>query len=161
MFGIQAVINTEAWATLQVKLGKGDAEASRMGWVADFNDCVNFLEIFISASGNNYPRLGQDLGEYTRNTENTATAGTGAFWGENNDQTWADCYDALVTAIKNETDAAKRAEMCAEAENILMATGAVAPLYYYTNPVMVKPNVENLAVLPTGDIVWNYASLAN
>ena len=159
IFGIQATINTEAWATLQTKLGNGDAEASRMGWVADFNDCVNFLEIFISASGNNYPRLGQDLGDYTRNTENTATAGTGAFWGPNNDQTWADCYDALVTAIKNETDAAKRAEMCADAERILMATGAVAPLYYYTNPVMVKPNVENLAVLPTGDIVWNYASL--
>ena len=161
MFGIQATINTEAWATLQTKLGNGDAEASRMGWVADFNDCVNFLEIFISASGNNYPRLGQDLGDYTRNTENTATAGTGAFWGENNDQTWADCYDALVTDIKNETDAAKRAEMCADAERILMSTGAVAPLYYYTNPVMVKPNVENLAVLPTGDIVWNYASFAN
>ena len=159
MFGIQAVINTEAWATLQVKLGKGDAEASRMGWVADFNDCVNFLEIFISNSGNNYPRLGQDLGEYTRNTENTATAGTGAFWGENNDQTWAECYDALVTAIKNETDAGKRAQMCADAERILMATGAVAPLYYYTNPVMVKPNVENLVVLATGDIVWNYATL--
>lgn len=161
LFGIQATINTEAWATLQTKLGNGDAEASRMGWVADFNDCVNFLEIFISASGNNYPRLGQDLGDYTRNTENTATAGTGAFWGPNNDQTWAECYDALVTAIKNETDAAKRAEMCAEAERILMATGAVAPLYYYTNPVMVKPNVENLAVLPTGDIVWNYAYFAN
>ena len=161
IFGIQATINTEAWATLQTKLGNGDAEASRMGWVADFNDCVNFLEIFISASGNNYPRLGQDLGDYTRNTENTATAGTGAFWGPNNDQTWAECYDALVTAIKNETDAAKRAEMCAEAERILMATGAVAPLYYYTNPVMVKPNVQNLAVLPTGDIVWNYAYFAN
>ncbi len=160
-FGIQATINTEAWATLQTKLGKGDAEASRMGWVADFNDCVNFLEIFISASGNNYPRLGQDLGDYTRNTENTANAGMGANWGPNNDQTWAECYDALVTAIKNETDATKRAEMCAEAERILMATGAVAPLYYYTNPVMVKPNVKNLAVLPTGDIVWNYAYLAD
>ena len=161
IFGIQATINTEAWATLQTKLGNGDAEASRMGWVADFNDCVNFLEIFISASGNNYPRLGQDLGDYTRNTENTANAGMGANWGFENDKTWAECYDALVTAIKLETDAAKRAEMCAEAERILMATGAVAPLYYYTNPVMVKPNVQNLAVLPTGDIVWNYAYLAN
>ncbi|MBQ7848362.1 MAG: peptide ABC transporter substrate-binding protein, partial [Clostridia bacterium] len=161
IFGIQATINTEAWATLQTKLGNGDAEASRMGWVADFNDCVNFLEIFISASGNNYPRLGQDLGDYTRNTENTANAGMGANWGPNNDQTWAECYDALVAKIKNETDPATRAQLCAEAENILMATGAVAPLYYYTNPVMVKPNVQNLAVLPTGDIVWNYAYLAN
>ena len=46
-----------------------------MGWVADFNDCVNFLEIFISNSGNNYPRLGQDVGDYTRYTENTKDAG--------------------------------------------------------------------------------------
>ena len=159
-FGIQATINTEAWATLQTKLKAGDAEASRMGWVADFNDCVNFLEIFISNSGNNYPRLGQSLGDYTRNTANTADAGVGPYWGENNDQTWADCYDALVTAIKNETDVNKRAEMCAKAESILMSTGAVAPLYYYTNPVMVKPNIKNLAVLPTGDVVWNYAYIA-
>lgn len=160
VFGIQATINTEAWATLQTKLSAGDAEASRMGWVADFNDCVNFLEIFISASGNNYPRLGQSIGDYTRNTENTATAGLDACWGKDNDKTWAEAYDALVTEIKNETDTAKRAELCAEAEEVLMATGAVAPLYYYTNPYMLKSNVENLAVLAGGDIIWNYAYIA-
>ena len=157
--GITAVINTEAWATLQIKLGEGDAEASRMGWVADFNDCVNFLEIFISASGNNYPRLGQDLGTYTRYTENTKDAGLGAYWGLEGNQTWAEAYDAVVDQIKAETDPAKRAELCAHAEQVLMATGAVAPLHYYVNPYMVKPEVENLFVLPTGDVVWNYASI--
>ena len=157
--GITGVINTEAWATLQVKLGKGDAEASRMGWVADFNDCVNFLEIFISKSGNNYPRLGQDVGEYTRYTDNTKDAGLGAYWGLNGDQTWAECYDALVDEIKAETDPAARAAKCAEAEKILMATGAVAPLHFYKNPYMVKPNVKNLAVLVTGDVVWNYVTI--
>ena len=159
MIGVNATINTEAWATLQTKLKAGDAEASRMGWVADFNDCVNFLEIFISNSGNNYPRLGQTVGDYTRYTENTKEAGVGANWGIGNDQTWADCYDALVAQIKNSTDMAERAELCAQAETILMNTGAVAPLYYYTNPTMVKSNVKNLAILPTGDIVWNYAYL--
>jgi len=158
--GITAVINTEAWATLQIKLGEGDAEASRMGWVADFNDCVNFLEIFISNSGNNYPRLGQDLGTYTRYTENTADAGLGAYWGPEDNKTWAEAYDALVEQIKASTDAAERAALCAEAEKVLMATGAVAPLHYYVNPYMVKPEVENLFVLPTGDVVWNYASIA-
>lgn len=161
MIGVNATINTEAWATLQTKLKAGDAEASRMGWVADFNDCVNFLEIFISNSGNNYPRLGQPVGDYTRYTENTKEAGTGANWGANFDQTWADAYDALVAQIKNSTDMAERAELCAKAENILMSTGAVAPLYYYTNPTMVKPNIKNLAILPTGDIVWNYAYIEN
>lgn len=161
MIGINATINTEAWATLQVKLGNGDAEASRMGWVADFNDCVNFLEIFISNSGNNYPRLGQSVGDYTRYTENTKSAGLDACWGVNNDQTWAEAYDALVAQIKNATDMEERAKLCAEAENILMATGAVAPLYYYTNPTMVKSNIKNLAILPTGDIIWNYAYIAD
>ena len=61
-FGITGTVNQEAWATLQSKLKAGDAEAARMGWVADFNDVVNFLEIFISASGNNYPRLGREIG---------------------------------------------------------------------------------------------------
>ena len=155
--GVTATINQEAWATLQIKLGNGDAEAARMGWVADFDDVVNFLEIFISASGNNYPRLGQDIGDYTRNTEATATAGLDAVYGLNGDQTWADAYDALVNQIKAESDMEARADMAAEAENILMATGAVAPLYYYTNPTMVKPNIKGLQVLVTGDIVWNYA----
>ena len=157
--GITAVINTEAWATLQIKLGEGDAEASRMGWVADFNDCVNFLEIFISNSGNNYPRLGQDLGTYTRYTDVTADAGLGAYWGNEGNQTWTEAYDALVDQIKASTDPAERAALCAEAEKVLMATGAVAPLHYYVNPYMVKPNVENLFVLPTGDVVWNYAEI--
>ncbi len=157
--GVTATINTEAWATLQIKLGNGDAEAARMGWVADFDDVVNFLEIFISNSGNNYPRLGQDIGDYTRNTENTATAGLDAVYGLNGDQTWADAYDALVSQIKATSDMEERADLAAEAEQILMATGAVAPLYYYTNPTMVKPNIKGLQVLVTGDIVWNYASV--
>lgn len=159
MVGITGVINTEAWATLQIKLGKGDAEAARMGWVADFNDCVNFLEIFISESGNNYPRLGQDVGEYTRYTENTKDAGLGAYWGLEGNQTWAECYDALVDEIKAEIDPATRAQKCADAERILMATGAVAPLHFYVNPYMCKSNVHNMTVLNTGDVVWNYATV--
>ncbi|MDR1663354.1 MAG: peptide ABC transporter substrate-binding protein, partial [Clostridiales bacterium] len=122
-FGIPSTINTEAWATLQDKLGNGDAEAARMGWIADFNDCVNFLEIFISASGNNYPRLGQDIGEYTRNSDVTADAGLGAYWGLDGDQTWADGYDALVAQIKATTDPQERADLCAQAEKVLMGSG--------------------------------------
>ena len=156
-FGITGVVNQEAWATLQSKLKDGDAEAARMGWIADFNDVVNFLEIFISASGNNYPRLGRSIGSYTRNSEVTADAGVGAYWGPNGDQTWADAYDALVDAVKAATDPAERAALAAEAENVLMATGSVAPLYYYTTAQMLKPNVKDVIRLATGDVIWTYA----
>lgn len=156
-FGITAVINTEAWATLQSKLKAGNGAYSRMGWIADYNDASNFLEIFLSASGNNYPRLGKDVGTYTGATAVTADAGTGAYWGTNGDQTWAEAYDALVDEIKVEQDMSKRAALCAQAEEILMASGGAAPLYYYTNPYMLKSNVKNVIMLSTGDVIWNYA----
>ncbi|MBQ3078047.1 MAG: peptide ABC transporter substrate-binding protein [Clostridia bacterium] len=156
-FGITATINTEAWATLQSKLKEGDAEAARMGWIADFNDCVNFLEIFISNSGNNYPRLGRDIGTYTKASDVTKDAGVGAYWGPEGNQTWDEAYDELVRQIKAATDPAVRAQLCADAERVLMSTGAVSPMYFYTNPYMMKPNVKDVIMLDTGDVIWNYA----
>ncbi len=158
-FGIPSTIGQEAWGTLQAKLKKGDGEVSRMGWIADFNDAINFLEIFISNSGNNYPRLGKDLGDYTRNTENTKDAGLGAYWGFEGNQTWAEAYDALVDRVRVTEDMQERAALCAEAEKVLMASGGAAPLYYYTNPYMLKPNVENLIMTSTGDVIWTYADI--
>lgn len=158
-FGIPSTINTEAWSTLQVKLKAGDAEAARMGWVSDFNDVVNFLEIFISASGNNYPRLGRDIGEYTKATDVTKDAGLGAYWGLDGTQTWAEAYDQLVLDIKAATDPDERVRMAAQAERVLMASGGVAPLFYYTNPYMLKPQVKNLIIMPTGDVIWNYVTI--
>ena len=156
-FGIQGVVNQEAWATLQSKLKAGDAEAARMGWVSDFNDVVNFLEIFISASGNNYPRLGRSIGDYTRNSEVTKDAGIGAYWGPTGDKTWAEAYDAVVDAVKAATDPAERSKLAAEAENILMATGGVIHIYFYTTPQMMKPTVHNVIRLAGGDVIWTYA----
>ncbi len=156
-FGITSVINTEAWSTLQTKLKSGDGEAARMGWLADFNDVVNFLEIFISASGNNYPRLGRDLGEYKKASAVTMDAGMGAYWGLNGDQTWVDAFDAVVDQIKAETDLTVRAQLAAQAEQVLMASGGVAPLFYYTIPQMLKPTVKGVLRLTTGDVVWNHA----
>ena len=159
-FGIASTINQEAWATLQTKLKEGDAEAARMGWIADFNDCVNFIDIFLSASGNNYPRLGRDIGTYTRNSDVTADAGMGAYWGLDGNQTWADAFDAVSAQIKSETDPAVRAQLCAQAEEVLMASGGAAPLYYYTNPYMMKPNLSNVIMMNTGDVIWQYAQVA-
>ena len=81
----------------------------------------------------------------------------GAYWGENGDQTWADAYDALVNQVKAATDPAERAALAAKAEKVLMLTGSVAPLYFYTTPQMLKPNVHDVIRLATGDVIWNYA----
>ena len=51
----------------------------------------------------------------------------------------------------------ERAKLAAEAEKILMATGGVNPIYYYTTAQMLKPNVHNVIRLATGDVIWTYA----
>ncbi len=158
-FGIPSSINTEAWATLQQKLKDGEGEAARMGWIADFNDCINFLTIFASNGGNNYVRVGKPVGTYTRASEVTKDAGVGPYWGLEGNQTWADAFDKLCDAVVAEADPAKRAELCAEGEKILMATGGVAPLYFYTHPYLIKPQVKGVMFLATGDVIWNYATI--
>lgn len=158
-FGIKADILQDAWATLQDELKKGNAEAARMGWVADYNDVTNFIEIFISASGNNYPRLGRDIGTYAKATDVSKDAGLGAYWGLEGNQTWADAFDKLDNDIKYATDPAERAALAAEAEKVIMATGSVAPIYFYTNPYMQKSNVTGVNVLVSGDIILTYADI--
>ena len=50
----------------------------------------------------------------------------------------------MIDAIKAETDLAKRADMMHQAEDMLMETGAVVPLYNYTDIYMQKSNVEGM-----------------
>ena len=58
-YGIEVDVDRRDWAVIQTALTAGDFTLSRLGWIADYNDPVNFLEIFVSASGNNHPHLGK------------------------------------------------------------------------------------------------------
>ncbi|HWR18306.1 MAG TPA: ABC transporter substrate-binding protein [Clostridia bacterium] len=53
-------------------------------------------------------------------------------------------YDALITEIKTTTDFAKRVELMHQAEDILMDTGAVMPIYYYNDSYMMRSTVQGL-----------------
>jgi len=54
---------------------------------------------------------------------------------------WA-AYDDLLAQIKSSTDFVAREALMHEAEDILMATGAVMPLYYYNDIYMMKDGIE-------------------
>ena len=58
-YGIEIEVDQRDWAVIQTALTAGDFTLSRLGWIADYNDPVNFLEILVSASGNNHPHLGK------------------------------------------------------------------------------------------------------
>ena len=49
--------------------------------------------------------------------------------------------------------------LCAQAEQVLMSTGAVAPMYFYTNPYMLDSSVQDVIMLSTGDVIWTYADV--
>jgi peptide/nickel transport system substrate-binding protein/oligopeptide transport system substrate-binding protein len=53
-------------------------------------------------------------------------------------------YDDLIKQIKSETDFAKRTELMHQAEDILMSTGCVIPIYYYNDIFMQKDYVEGI-----------------
>lgn len=132
--GINCTLDQRTWAVIQTALTDGDFTISRLGWIADYDDPVNFLEIFVSGSGNNHPHLGKEI-------EGGNGYGKAAVYGPNGDQTW-DKYDELIAAIKTEADPAARAELLYEAEEWVKATYTVIPLYYYTNPYLVNENLE-------------------
>ena len=55
-----------------------------------------------------------------------------------------DAYNARIAEIRTETDLVKREALMHEAEDELMNTWAVVPLYYYNDVYMQKTDVENI-----------------
>lgn len=53
-------------------------------------------------------------------------------------------YDSLITEIRTTTDFAKREALMHQAEDMLMDTGALLPLYYYNDVYMQKGRVSNI-----------------
>ncbi len=53
-------------------------------------------------------------------------------------------YDALIAQIKAETDMAARKAMMHQAEDMLMDTGAIIPVYYYNDVYLQKPEVSGI-----------------
>ena len=67
-------------------------------------------------------------------------------------------YDALVDSIKAENDPAAREALMHEAEAMLMDTGAVVPITYYTDPYMMKTGVEGVYSTIEGFKYFMYAT---
>jgi oligopeptide transport system substrate-binding protein len=148
-YGITTTVDNRAWAVITTAVTEGDFVMSRMGWIADYNDPVNFLEIYVSASGNNHPRLGK-----------AGSVGGSDFYGTNRDQTWDEAYEALIAQIKTTSDAAARADAMYKAEAVLRDTYTVLPVFYYTEPYMASQRLHNYIHSPLGFVIFRYATLA-
>lgn len=136
--GIEMTIKTMDWNVFLEDRKNGNFGVAREGWVADYNDPINMLEIFTSDSGNNDMQLGKD-----------ATSAAPQNWDE---------YDALIEEIRTTTDFEARVDLMHQAEDMLMDTWAVVPIYYYNDVYMVKDNVDGIYATVFGMKYFMYAT---
>jgi oligopeptide transport system substrate-binding protein len=78
--------------------------------------------------------------------------------GQNNAKYKNPKYDADIAAARKETDPAKRMQILHDAEKLMMDEAAIAPLFFYTDPIEVSTNLQGYVVTKLGFIFLNWAS---
>ncbi len=157
--GITMDLYIYEWSAYLNQIASGEFSMARGGWLADYNDALNFLETFVSSSGNNDAQLGKgahaaekiyslDLSDVPRYADQSIENGT-----------WAGTYDYLISLIRMERDPQTRSQLLHKAEDLLMSTGAVCPIYYYTDIYMISDNVSGFFTTPYGGKYFMYTEI--
>ena len=98
VLGVEVTLNNQDWNVFLETRTKGDYSICRNGWIADYNDPVSFLDMFMTDNGNN--------DAHYSNAE----------------------YDAIMTKVLSDSDAAGRMELMHQAEDLLVGEDqAIAP----------------------------------
>ena len=146
--GITMNLQNQEWDTFLETRKNGEYSVARNGWVADYNDPICFLDMWTSGSGNNDVQYGKgahaDLKMY--NLDLTAYG----YEDKVTNGTWAETYDVLIQRIKSCTNQENRYAMMHLAEDMLMETGCIVPLYYYTDLYMIDDSVNGFYSNPLG-----------
>ncbi|WP_099354204.1 peptide ABC transporter substrate-binding protein [Fredinandcohnia onubensis] len=125
--GIEVTLNNAEWNVYLDTIDQGNFQIGRAGWLADFNDPVNFLEIFTVPKGNN------DTG-WTNET-----------------------FNNLLAQAAKETDKEKRLGLLKEAEQLVIDEMPIAPIYFYTNNWVQNDNLKGVVISPLGDVQYKWA----
>ena len=146
--GITMNLENQEWNTFLNTRKNGDYSVARNGWLADYNDPICFLDMWITASGNNDVQFGKEnhasLAIYDLDLTDLG------YDVKVEDGTWAETYDVIIPLIKTCTDSNTRYALMHKAEDLLMSTGAIVPLYFYTDIYMVDDSVEGFFANPLG-----------
>jgi peptide/nickel transport system substrate-binding protein/oligopeptide transport system substrate-binding protein len=110
--GIKADLQNEEWQTFTARRERREFDVARDSWTGDYLDPDTFLNLFANDNPNNHP--GWINEEYTR----------------------------LLQEANQEADEAKRNEMLAKVEKILLDDAAIIPIYFYALSYMQKPYIE-------------------
>ena len=155
--GITMSLENQEWATFLNTRKQGEYTVARNGWLADYNDPISFLDMWTTAAGNNDVQFGRGDHAAVKNYSLDLTSLGSDIKVENG--TWAETYDVLIGQIKTTADTEKRYKMMHMAEDLLMQTGCITPLYFYTDQYMLDSSVKGFFSNPLGYKYFMYCTI--
>ena len=155
--GITMNLENQEWNTFLNTRKNGEYSIARNGWLADYNDPICFLDMWVTASGNNDVQFGKGAHAELAMYDLDLTALGYDVVVE--DGTWAETYDVVINLIKSCTDSTTRYALMHVAEDLLMSTGCIVPLYFYTDIYMIDDSVKGFFANPLGYKYFMYCSV--
>jgi peptide/nickel transport system substrate-binding protein/oligopeptide transport system substrate-binding protein len=128
--GVNLKVDIVEWASFTPMRRNGEYEAARNGWVGDYDDPSNMLDLLYSTNGNND-------GKY------------------NNPE-----YDAQMDISRATTDPEERSLALHTAEDILMEDAGCIPVAYYNDFYLMSSKVTGAWHSPYGYWYFMYADIA-
>jgi len=124
---INVVLNVMPWAQHLDNLETGKALFWRTGWIADYPDPENFLNLLYS------PHIPANLSDKSYiNSVRYASAE----------------FDSLFALGLREVDETKRLELYTQADQVAMDDAAIMPIYYNEHYRLLQLNVRNFDINP-------------
>lgn len=127
--GIDVKVDEVEWASFTPMRRNGDYEAARNGWVGDYSDPSNMLDLLYSTNGNNDGKFS--------NAE----------------------YDAAIELSRTTLDAAERSKALHTAEDILMEETGCIPVAYYNDFWLQSDKITGSWHSPYGYWLFMYADI--
>jgi oligopeptide transport system substrate-binding protein len=122
--GITCSLGSEEWGVYLADEASLNYDVVRRSPTADYADPNTYLELFVSGNGRN-------MTGYSNKA-----------------------YDALIAKEKATVDPKARMAVLHAAEKILMTDMPIAPVYFYTNPVLLSKHIKNFYESSLGIVDW-------
>ncbi|HEX3017693.1 MAG TPA: peptide ABC transporter substrate-binding protein [Caproicibacter sp.] len=126
--GLKCTLSSQEWAVFVDTRRKANYSVCRHGWLADYNDPISYLDMWVTGGGNN-----------------------DAKWSNTT-------FDSLIKDAKSTGDQNKRMEDMHKAEDILMDEMPVAPIYFYTDEFLINTNLKGQVTTPLGDKLFMFVT---
>jgi oligopeptide transport system substrate-binding protein len=134
--GLNVTLKQQDWPQFLQFLGpppNSSVDTFRMGWIADFPDDINFLDVFRCGGGNNYTN-----------------------WCNKQ-------YDSYLDQATKTQSQTKRYQLYAKAEQLLTGQNGdmpIAPIYWYTSVFQVAQNVHGWNINPMYEVDLTKVSIS-